>query len=499
MKRFLIILASLLAIVSTLCFSACGTYKPAVPPDNNVNKPGDGNQPGDGDNNGGDNEDNDGVFSATLICKGEVFRPDIEMSAKWNDGTQVHTAAFNSDGVAEISGLDGEYTVTLSEVPDGYTYNANKYNVDNDNRKVEIELYELTEYYGAGTGKYNSIILTKLGAYRLTFTEAGQNIFCEYRPEKSGMYAIESVVDVNANEVNPRLDVYVGHGAWKPDRPNYSLNDGGVSSVFTKNFKYEVSVAGRGPVYSFAIKFDKRSHVELPVDIDFIITRDGDFEVEESTYKVALPQEEFKQTPEYSPFRYEFKKFGTVVGDKTILDGTGVYLSPDDGYYHYAHTDKYGNSVDSILYVRLVLAYTATGDESDALVDFFNDNVRLRVDGKDYTYFIRGYECDEYVTDEHTGLKKKKYSAYLDSLGGDAAKIPPDVAERIKELDYKSYVDYVNTDGLYAVTPEMKNFLYLYSESGGFFGDGIGWGDSNGISSSGKDQWLFACGYYDAR
>ena len=62
MKRFLIILASLLAIVSTLCFSACGTYKPAVPPDNNVNKPGDGNQPGDGDNNGGDNEDNDGVF-----------------------------------------------------------------------------------------------------------------------------------------------------------------------------------------------------------------------------------------------------------------------------------------------------------------------------------------------------------------------------------------------------------------------------------------------------
>ncbi len=498
MKRFLVILMSFLATVSTLFVSACVTYKPAVPPDNNINKPDDGNNPDDDGNNGG-GEDNDGVFSVTLTCKGETFRPNMEMSAKWNDGSQVHTAAFDSEGVAEISGLDGEYTVTLSAVPDGYTYNANKYTVDNENRKAEIELYELTEYYGAGTGKYNSIILTKLGAYRLTFTEAGQNIFCEYRPDKSGMYAIESVVDVNANEVNPRLDVYVGHGAWKPDRPNYSLNDGGVSSVFTKNFKYEVSVAGRGPVYSFAVKFDKRSHVELPVDIDFIITRDGDFEEEESVYKVAVPQEEFKQTPEYSPFRYTFKKFGKVVGDKTILDGTGVYLSPEDGYYHYAHIDKYGNSVDSILYVRLLSEKTSSGDESDSLVDFFNDNVRLRMDGKDYTYFIRGYECTEYVNDSITGQKKKKYSAYLDSLGGDVSLIPPDISEKLKELDYKSYIDYVNSDGLYAVTPEMKNFLYIYSDSSGFFGDGIGWGDSNGISSSGKDQWLFACGYYDAR
>ena len=469
MKKLIIsVLSFLAACTMAFSFAACGTYTPATP-----NNPDDGKNDDNNNNNNGD-EDGEKPFTATLTYGGRIFKPETPISARWNDGSSVYSAEFDEAGVAKVYDLDGDFTVTISDIPEGYTYNANVYTADNDNRDVEIELYKLNTYYGSGTDKYSNVIeLTKLGAYRVTFTEAGQQLFCEYRPPRSGTYAIESILDINANEVNPRLDVYVGNAAWKPENPTSKIDGGGVSSVYTKNFKYEVNVANSNNVYSFAVKFDKRSHVEFPINIDFIITRNGEHigtDGEDET-KLMLPTENFKQTPEYSSREYFFNYFGTETGSRIILDGSEVYLAPD-GYYHYKYKDRRGVQQDTILYA-LISAPTP-------LVDFQNTEVRLGVGNRNYDYFIRGY------------------FSYLITVGGEK-NIPADDLEKIKAIDYKSYIDFVNSDGAYAVTPEIKEFLQAFSKREAYFLDGNGWGENNGYDSSEADQWLFACAYYEKR
>ena len=165
MKKISLIILSLIC-AAAFCFTACGTYTPpSTPPPDKPNTP--------GDTPGGDEEE-ENLFKTTLVCNGAKFIPQIEMSAQWSDGIGFYTAEFDGDGVATKSGLDGDYTVTLTNLPDGYTYNPNIYQADNDNREVEIELYPLIPTTGTGTDKYNNIInISQLGAYRVTFTEEG--------------------------------------------------------------------------------------------------------------------------------------------------------------------------------------------------------------------------------------------------------------------------------------------------------------------------------------
>ena len=66
----------------------------------------------------------------------------------------------------------------------------------------------------------------------------------------------------------------------------------------------------------------------------------------------------------------------------------------------------------------------------------------------------------------------------------------------------KGYADYTNSDGVYAVTPELKDFLQKYSVSQLLFFDGNGYVEENPtikVDAKEEDQWLFACGYYVAK
>ena len=59
--------------------------------------------------------------------------------------------------------------------------------------------------------------------------------------------------------------------------------------------------------------------------------------------------------------------------------------------------------------------------------------------------------------------------------------------------------NYVNSDGVYVVTPELKEFLQRFSTSQLLFFDGNGWVENNDtvdVDAMEDDQWLFACGYY---
>ncbi len=482
MKKISLIILSLIC-AAAFCFTACGTYTPpSTPPPDKPNTP--------GDTPGGDEEE-ENLFKTTLVCNGAKFIPQIEMSAQWSDGIGFYTAEFDGDGVATKSGLDGDYTVTLTNLPDGYTYNPNIYQADNDNREVEIELYPLIPTTGTGTDKYNNIInISQLGAYRVTFTEEGQQFYYQYAPTEPGLYAIESIIDVNANVVNPRVDVYVGTVAFKPEKPNYSIDGGGASSIYTKNFKYEVQVQHKFNVYAFAVKFSSR--VGVPVNVDFIITRNGDIERPVTGEKIIIPQENFKQTPEYDKKEYVYTQYGQYSNGRYYLNGDGVvYNDPKnggDGYYHLVNED--GSMSDTILYAEL---------RKNPFINFYSDLLTLRIAGKNYYYLIRGYMMDG----------KDGDIALCGSVGG-PLNIPPKIRAQIEALDRKSYKDYLNSDGVYAVTQEIREFLQDFSIARNLFLDGNGMCETGGsdnesgesgifLDSSDENQWLFGCGYYAKR
>ena len=61
------------------------------------------------------------------------------------------------------------------------------------------------------------------------------------------------------------------------------------------------------------------------------------------------------------------------------------------------------------------------------------------------------------------------------------------------------YASIVNSDGAAPVTRELMEFLQKYSVNQVLFMDGDGWAETGEppYESTEKDQWLFACGYYE--
>ncbi len=441
----------------------------------------------DSGNNGGNDDDGDqkpevGAFTVRLECEGKPYVPEIEMGAVWTtlDGfTQTEPVMFNDKGVASRTGLDGYYTVRLTAVPSGFTYDPNIYTVNSDSKDVTIELFPLTRYSGKGTGfdAGRVIKISKTGAYRVTLNQAGQQVYFCFSPGgEGGIYEFESINDIALNEINPRMDVYSGGSFWWSQKPEQSVNTGGESSIYTKNFKYETQIGSGSSACIFVIKGDSR--VGFPVNVDFKIVRKGNIEQIQQVYDLIVPQENFydesgrlKKTPEIN---VTFTYVGKTSGGRTVLDGSRVKKG-EDGYYRYQDED----GKEYMLYAKLtqtnrLVHFLGVDAESGASV-----NLRLRVNdqGKDYTYFIGGYQN------------------YVQKMGGEAY-ISPDVMAKLEAIGKVSYFDCVNSDGVYAVNDEIKNFLYDFSVANYYFFDGYGWGELNGIDSSDSNQWLFACGYY---
>ena len=58
---------------------------------------------------------------------------------------------------------------------------------------------------------------------------------------------------------------------------------------------------------------------------------------------------------------------------------------------------------------------------------------------------------------------------------------------------------YVNSDGLVAVTEDLKKFLEAYCKKEMFFWDGRGDFEKNSnYQAVGESGWLFGCVYYEA-
>ncbi len=470
MKKILAIFIALLSIIGV---TACEYSKPNTPivitpgedPDPSVTPP----------------EESDETFTVKLVLGGVItFTPNeypemLDITVYWTavDGSNIYTAAFDEDGIAKAYGLDGDYRISLTGTPEGYTYNPNIYTATNDEKDVSIELLMLgtfAENSGDGSGMYTDqynrpqyIIVTEARAYRAVVTSAlaKNGVYFSFEPAVNGTYAIESLVDTATNDVNPKVDIYNGTFAFR--QYSQTVDDGGESSTYTKNFKYSFSQGSEmvGNTYMFAIKADSRAG-EYPVVIDFVIRREGSYESEYPPTVYVEPfggdYDCFIEVPDYSTKEYTWKD----ADDNKIFDGRYYAFNEEDGYY-WRIDPKTGKFV-ARLYAKITSAITCMGNGTplNKVTEPLSSNLTIDYGDvvKCYKYFIEGGVSPD--------------GEYIDG-----------------------YANHCNADGVYPVTQELKDFLQDYATLKElFFADGLGWIEGNGYNTAEGDQWLFACGYY---
>lgn len=523
MKRILLCGLSLL-LAALLCFTACGEYNPADRlPGNNVST---------GEETEAvttpDGEVPENPFTVTLMLDGQVFIPAEPISVEWSDGFSLHTAPIGSDGVARVGGLDGDYRVTLSALPAGYTYNPNAYTATNLNRHLEIQLYEILPVKGQGLDLYKSIELRYTGLYCVELTSATHEVFYEFAPPKSGTYSVEAWLDTTANEINPQAKYYGANKAFKQLQD--VVDDGGAESAYTKNFKLDVEIAeemissGGQVVFSFGIRADTKTG-QYPVKVYFAITLDGEFSLNLPKSTIIYPEEQLVRQPDYDESRYEFvgAEFPVTVGGMTanVFDSDNYRIweksEGGDGYYHlyseadYPETHGYG----PILYAHVTSACRFMDTAFHQVEYAGNKALTVSKGTENYKLFIEGFaallpdppgDSGPYfcVTNCPCRLEGTCGSAAL-GLGVGACteectKCHASCRRCPEEAMGKAgYADFVNSDGVYAVTAELQEFLQKYSINQLLFYDGNGFVETHptvSVFAAEEDQWLFACGYY---
>ncbi len=377
------IFALLLLISITLSIAACSEHKPSG--DNNGGNTSDG---GDGGADSGGNDSAAGeIFTVTVMLNGKPYEPeassnpDTAMKARWTDGKSTFTSVVSQDGTATAEGLDGDYTVTLLNLPNGYTYNANIYTATNDKKDITIELIKITSALGDGNDLYRCKSIRKTGTYRATITRADQIIYYEFTPTQAGAYEVESMVDISADMYNPILKVYTGTVAAKFEQDEQ--DGGGASNTYTKNFLYKINVDKEflGNTFTFAVRLEGKDAV-YPYNVDFSVSYKGTYDaginhdftmiipeyipsdlnifdlqmyssIDESYFTAAeLSSDAYKWYLEYlAQIEADRVKYGDNwvdaaerVDGKYVFNEDGYKLNPDDGFYHLYDEEKYASN-----------------------------------------------------------------------------------------------------------------------------------------------------------
>lgn len=503
---------ALLCLISLLLIFAICSCQFTPQPDDDGDGDGEVTPPADEGGDEGVDEDGSGKFTVTLVYDGKFFKPEYKSDddvilAQWSDGYNVHTAPVDESGKAAISGLDGDYQVTLSHLPDGYTYNPNVHFSTNDSKDILVDLYKITKTKGSGTNPTNGAIEIKNpGVYRATIKNANHILYFRYKTGKEGTYTIESLVDVNENKCNPLVDIYnVNAGGWS--QFVNTIDGGGVEMGYTKNFLFKCEVAsenlgdkGQGIEFSFGIKVTSKDGV-YPINVDFAIMRNGSFELEHATQTMVIPEylengllklkdgrtkADFATEAEFiGAFKNEhtyasgkkFKPAEKIVNGNRQHDGSEWGLNEDSGFYQ-KYNEETGKFDGPILYAIISEPCRHLETAIDKIEDIGSAYLTVSNGTENYKLFIEGYNS---LADPNV----------LYDAGG--------------QFDYnqykgiEGYADYANKHGAVPVTQELKDFLQKLSIAQLYFRDGNGWCEASSpypVDSTEEDQWLFACGYY---
>lgn len=463
------ILLAVLALITAVLFAGCGVYTPPT----GSNRPSSGN--GSGDNGGGGNpSEGENGFAFTVTLKNAPAEMPEDIEAVWTGNNEVFSSKF-TQGVAKAEGLNGEYHVTLSRLPEGYTYDCNGYEADNDNRDIQIELLEiipLKEYIRLAPNGESTITwytISQYGTYRATIKSAadGDAVGFMFEPKENGSFSITSWCDVTANQINPVLRIYGGTKVFC--HFTQEITDGGSSGTYTKNFRYSADFGDEnlGAVQLFTVKASVNG-IDYPVNVDFTLKRESDFELEDTRGEPYYATGPFYSGASSGSWRYIYEDNTSVSGGVTyyVQDEDKVVFNTTDKFYHVGRADG------PLLYARLtkdLMVFITATVPGGAWVNqgFFwnelaNGMVNLNVEGRNYSYMINN-----------------------------------------------GYAKYCDSNGAHPVTEEIKTFLQGYASREGYFKDGEGWAEDpeqnandftnpSGINlqSDENSMWMFACGYY---
>ena len=519
------IIALLLALALIFSFVSCSEYNPPVD-DTDKDQTEDTDKGNSGDDNSGTTERGE-PFIATVMLNGKAYTPpevsddSLAVKVRWTDGKSYKTVTLGKDGKAECYGLDGEYAVTLINLPSNYTYNPNIYTADNDSKSVVIELLPITQAYGDGSNEYKCIPLSGPGVYRANVTKEGQAIFYEFEPTKPGTYCIESIMDVSAGMYNPFIDIYAGSFAYKIREKR--IDSGGVSSGYTTNFKHvvEIDESFIGNVYTFAV-FVEGKDATYPTAVDFMITYEGGYSYEwivsDFVYPTFIPNNSTYSTwyNNYTSYlasdraKYGDSKYNIAsvkIDGKNVFDQQYFKLNPDDGYYHVFDAVKYAQygGWGPILYANISVP-------TDFIDSAFNEieyagNKALTVSNgtENYKLFIEGYNRLTQGSGEKVGAYFCVSNCQCLATNGGVCAIEDNCKKCTADcrhihkryIGQRGYAD-IAIGGRCPVTEELKDFLQKYSVSQKLFSDGNGWAEQHvpRYDAYEDSQWLFACGYY---
>lgn len=498
-------------------FCACGEFHTTQ---------GGGNGGSSTSQSGGDGSEEKGVPSTVTLYHyvngvRKLYKNPKNISAIWRGENSLHHAQFEKTGVATVYDLDGDYKVTLSGLPEGYTYNPNdvKYFTTNNSRNIEIDLYDVIIPQGTGSHMYNDYIVlsdeTKDAVnpyvYRVTVESANDRVHCQFSPPSSGVYSVESWVDVQSQEINPNLDVYTGSFAAKYF--SHTLDDGGASEGYTTNFLHTVDISQDevGNDFSFAV-FAGVKNDRYPVTIDFVVQCNGEPIRNNTPAKMIVPEKLTGRAKDYDASVY--KRVGAYVNNngRKLLDGSRYQYNAETGYYHLydetlykGYQETYKDGSKSIVFANGYgpILHAEMRTDSDGLYPFLDFYYPPGVPAFTPEYGTPiGFDTCEVGTKELTlvgGTKNYRlfvrgWSALVAS--GDAWINTLSSADVKKYSSVAGYAPLSNTDCGYPVNNELKIFLQDFSESKEFFADGEGRGEDYGYDALQQDQWLFACWYY---
>ena len=482
------------------------------------------------------NNDPTDDFTVTVKVNGQSYSPRMDIDVYWNDGQSVHVAPLNKQGVARIDGLDGDYRVTLSAVPNEYTYDPNTHIATNDDRNIELNLYPLNILTGGGTGIYDCYKFSYTGVYSAVIEKPGDAIFFEYAPREEGVYTIESWIDTTEDSVNPYVDVYLGSTQYK--QYEKTTNDGGPEGSYTINFVHQVQIVseqisgGGQAVYTFAVKAESKYN-KYPITVTFAVKLNDEIKPTplrpSESYGMAIPTFDFSDydvndheygsgyTVKYPQYAFPGQA-GTYVFDQKLVK---LWEKKDggDGFYHMYDEEKYADNggFGPILYANITSVCRFI-DAPFSTIEYRGDEVinnALSVGNLNYKQFIEGYDklatygninggsyyCVSVCPCHNQSQSTKNWACDEECTTclDDCRRCPAEL------IGKKGYASYANSDGVVPVTEELKEFLYAYANSpraqlfrdGAGYIDGADWGGVRYQAPTGS-EWLFACLYYEA-
>ena len=460
-------------------------------------------------------------FKVNLMYKGRAYQiPEgSTVKAHWRAAGQYFEATFdNATGTAQQKGMDGDYSVTLSGLPSKVTYNPNAYTANNNNREITIELYDYIEAKRGGGTEYTCISVEKLAVYRTKLTGNAHTVFYQFTPSQSGTYCIESWVSTDENRINPKLDVWPGTAGNKYYLE--TLDDGGTSSTYTKNFKYilEIDQEFIGNVYTFAIHADVDEGQEYPVNVDFAVQLNGGFSENWAASKLIIPQEKMETIEIPTGHKLVNPEIPVEGSSRDKFDGSLFGLNPDDGYYH-KYNEETGKYDGELLFAYISAASRFNDLSFTHIEDPGNKALTVSNGTENYRYFICGntkssnYFCAYYNAEYLEVCPCLKYDSatgFGDGCPGvciegcpschkNCTNVTKEEYDAMSANNFRGYGDYANSYGMCPVNQEIKDFLQKFSVSQRYFMDGNGWVETHPtykIDALEDDQWLFACAYF---